>query len=154
MRLGNIQGGIHTTVTQTILVMCQDIHKLVSVIYNDVLNYWVYLKYNSQRTFNDISFTFLVFGASQYNEINNDFLLDYILYQMNENGKFANFLYANIINLFVLDERHFLSGYDSALFYGAYAYQYDREASGRQYRYTSHTFSYEFENIIIKSGNY
>ena len=33
------------------------------------------------------------------------------------------------------DERHFLSGYDSALFYGAYAYQYDREASGRQYRY-------------------
>ena len=33
-----------------------------------------------------------------------------------------------------LDERHFLSGYDSALFYGAYAYQYDREASGRQYR--------------------
>jgi len=32
-----------------------------------------------------------------------------------------------------VDERHFLSGYDSALFYGAYAYQYDREASGRQY---------------------
>ena len=35
---------------------------------------------------------------------------------------------------YYLDERHFLSGYDSALFYGAYAYQYDREASGRQYR--------------------
>ena len=39
----------------------------------------------------------------------------------------------NWINYY-LDERHFLSGYDSALFYGAYAYQYDREASGRQYR--------------------
>ena len=40
-----------------------------------------------------------------------------------------------ILLLIFLDERHFLSGYDSALFYGAYAYQYDREASGRQYRY-------------------
>ena len=44
-----------------------------------------------------------------------------------------------ILNAF-LDERHFLSGYDSALFYGAYAYQYDREASGRQYRYTTYKF--------------
>ncbi|CAB4068312.1 unnamed protein product [Lepeophtheirus salmonis] len=33
-----------------------------------------------------------------------------------------------------VDERHFLPGYDSALFYGAYAYhQYDREGSNRSY---------------------
>ena len=35
------------------------------------------------------------------------------------------------------DDRHFIPGYDSALFYGAYAsYQYDREqqqSNGRQY---------------------
>ena len=38
-------------------------------------------------------------------------------------------------NAFVPDDRHFLPGYDSALFYGAYAsYQYDREVSSRQYR--------------------
>ena len=35
----------------------------------------------------------------------------------------------------ISDDRHFLPGYDSALFYGAYAsYQYDREVSSRQYR--------------------
>jgi len=33
-----------------------------------------------------------------------------------------------------VDDRHFLPGYDSALFYGAYAsYQYDREVTSRQY---------------------
>ncbi len=41
----------------------------------------------------------------------------------------------SFLNLsFHTDERHFLPGYDSALFYGAYAYQYDRETSGRSYR--------------------
>ena len=54
--------------------------------------------------------------------INMKLLLKYLCQQINNQTNYH------------LDERHFLSGYDSALFYGAYAYQYDREASGRQYR--------------------
>ena len=64
-------------------------------------------------------------SVSKLNKCNNRILhivLKYLCQQINNQTNYH------------LDERHFLSGYDSALFYGAYAYQYDREASGRQYR--------------------